>query len=100
MVLIFAAIAGGLVVGWLDLLNYKQRHYLSYVATAALFVMLACLGAKIGCNEEMLHNFSKLGYLSVVLTAGVILGSLCCLWLLVRVFPREEELPAENGGSE
>ena len=58
---IFISIAAGILVGWLDIFNYKTKKYLNHLSTAALLVMLWCLGAKIGCDEELLHNIIETG---------------------------------------
>ncbi|HIU63775.1 MAG TPA: LysO family transporter, partial [Candidatus Avacidaminococcus intestinavium] len=64
-------------------------------STAALLVMLWCLGAKIGCNEELLANLGLLGFKATFIAIGVIIGSLFFLWLLTRFLavelPRIEE---------
>ena len=83
---IFISIAAGILVGWLDIFNYKTKKYLNHLSTAALLVMLWCLGAKIGCDEELLHNLDLLGFRAVIMAGGIIAGSLSLLWIVTRLF--------------
>ena len=83
---IFISIAAGILVGWLDIFNYKTKKYLNHLSTAALLVMLWCLGAKIGCDEELLHNLDLLGFRAVIMAGGIIAGSLVLLWIVTRLF--------------
>ena len=49
-------------------------------------IMLWCLGAKIGCDEELLHNLDLLGFRAVIMAGGIIAGSLSLLWIVTRLF--------------
>ena len=51
--------------------------------------MLWCLGAKIGCDEELLRNLGLLGYRAVIMAFGIIIGSLSLLWLVTRLFAHD-----------
>ena len=51
---IMIAIVLGIAVGCSDLLNYNVKKWLSRFSTVSLFIMLLCLGAKIGCDAELL----------------------------------------------
>ena len=92
---IFISIAAGILFGWLDVFSYKRKEYLNRFSTAALLIMLWCLGAKIGCDEELLTNLGLLGFRSIIMAFGVIGGSLSLLWLVTRLFSddirREEQ---------
>ncbi|MGL5206094.1 MAG: LysO family transporter [Acidaminococcaceae bacterium] len=91
---IFISIAAGILFGCFDVFNYDKKKFLNRLSTAALLIMLWCLGAKIGCDDELLRNLGLLGYRSVVMAFGIILGSLSLLWVVTRVFAhdiRQEE---------
>ena len=49
---IMIAIVLGIAVGCSDLLNYNVKKWLSRFSTVSLFIMLLCLGAKIGCDAD------------------------------------------------
>lgn len=62
---ILIAIALGMILGWLDLFAYKARQWFSRISTSCLLLMLACLGAKIGCDRELLRNLALMGEASL-----------------------------------
>ena len=91
---IFISIAVGILLGCTDIFSFNTKKWLSRFSTAALFVMLWCLGAKIGCDDELLHNFGLLGYKATTISAGVIIGSLASVWFVTKLFAdtiRQEE---------
>ena len=61
MTIIICAITAGILLGWLDVFNYKTKLWLNRVSTVCLFIILLCLGAKIGCDKEMLAKIPVLG---------------------------------------
>ena len=83
---IFISIILGILVGYLNFLKYKTKKVLSFLATFSLFIMLWCLGAKIGCDDVLLANLGLLGLKSIYIALGIIIGSLTLLWLLTRWF--------------
>lgn len=56
---IMIAIVLGIAVGCSDLLNYNVKKWLSRFSTVSLFIMLLCLGAKIGCDAELLGKLDS-----------------------------------------
>lgn len=49
---IMIAIVLGIALGCTDLLNYNVKKWLNHLSTVSLFIMLLCLGAKIGCDAR------------------------------------------------
>ena len=72
---ILIAIVLGMILGWLDVFAYRARQWFSRISTGCLLLMLACLGAKIGCDRELLHNLALMGGQSLVLALAVMGGS-------------------------
>jgi uncharacterized membrane protein YbjE (DUF340 family) len=72
---IIIAILAGIICGWFDLFSYSVRQKFSLLSTGCLLLMLACLGAKIGCDKELLQNLALLGGQSLVLAILIMLGS-------------------------
>lgn len=72
---IMIAIVLGIAVGCSDLLNYNVKKWLSRFSTVSLFIMLLCLGAKIGCDAELLGKLDQLGGKSLVMAVFIIGGS-------------------------
>lgn len=94
---IFISIAAGILFGWLDVFNYNKKKFLNRLSTVALLIMLWCLGAKIGCDEELLRNLGLLGYRAVIMAFGIIIGSLSLLWLVTRLFAHDISQEEQEG---
>ena len=46
MTIIICAITAGILLGWMDVFNYKTKLWLNRISTVCLFIILLCLGAK------------------------------------------------------
>lgn len=94
MEIIILAITAGIIIGWLDVLSYRVKLWLNRLSTACLFLMLICLGAKIGCDANLLGQIARLGRQSLLLGGSAILGSLLLVYVVIRLlatdFPEEE----------
>jgi hypothetical protein len=97
MWLIIVALAAGVAVGACRLLPAAWSALLGRVMTAALFLMLAALGAQIGANRELLANLPALGGRAVVISILSIAGSVAALALVGKRFRLADRL-AERGG--
>ena len=86
---IIIAIGLGTLLGFTDILSYRTKEILSKISTASLLLMLFCLGAKIGCDADLLQKLTILGWKSVVIALSVIIGSVTFLWLLTKLFATE-----------
>ena len=86
---IFISITAVILFGWLDVFNYNKKKILNRLSTVALLIMLWCLGAKIGCDDELLRNLGLLGFRAVIMAFGIIAGSLLLLWLVTRLFAHD-----------
>ena len=86
---IFISITAGILFGCLDVFNYNKKKFLNQLSTVALLIMLWCLGAKIGCDDELLRNLGLLGFRAVIMAFGIIAGSLLLLWLVTRLFAHD-----------
>ena len=86
---IMIAIVLGIAVGCSDLLNYNVKKWLSRFSTVSLFIMLLCLGAKIGCDAELLGKLDQLGGKSLVMAVFIIGGSVLMLWLVLKLFAKK-----------
>ena len=85
MTIIICAITAGILLGWLDVFNYKTKLSLNRISTVCLFIILLCLGAKIGCDKEMLAKIPVLGKQAFVLGSSAILGSMVMFYLLIKL---------------
>ena len=96
MTIIICAITAGILLGWLDVSNYKTKLLLTSVSTVCLFIILLCLGAKIGCDKEMLAKIPVLGQQAFLLGSSAILGSMLMFYIIIRLlapnFDKENEV--------
>ncbi len=92
---IIACIVIGIVLGWFDVFKYKTKLWLNRISTVCLFVMLICLGAKIGCDDNLLAQIDTLGKQSLILGSSTILGTMVMFYLVIKTLGRRFE--AEEG---
>ncbi len=95
---IMVAIVLGITLGWTDVLSYTTKERLNKLSMFCLLVMLFCLGAKIGCDQELLNNLGVLGKQSLFMAMAVITGSICMVFLVYKIFQAEVDDAVENGG--
>lgn len=96
MTIIICAITAGIILGWLDVFNYKTKLWLNRVSTVCLFIILLCLGAKIGCDKEMLDKIPVLGQQAFILGSSAIVGSMLLFYIIIKLlaphFDEENEV--------
>ena len=96
MTIIICAITAGILLGWLDVFNYRTKLWLNRISTVCLFIILLCLGAKIGCDREMLDKIPVLGKQAFLLGSSAILGSMLMFYMIIRLlahnFDKENEV--------
>ncbi len=96
MTIIICAITAGILLGWLDVFNYRTKLWLNRISTVCLFIILLCLGAKIGCDREMLDKIPVLGKQAFLLGSSTILGSMLMFYMIIRLlapnFDKENEV--------
>ena len=96
MTIIICAITAGILLGWLDVFNYRTKLWLNRISTVCLFIILLCLGAKIGCDREMLDKIPVLSKQAFLLGSSAILGSMLMFYMIIRLlapnFDKENEV--------
>lgn len=83
---IIICIVAGILLGWFDILSYKVRMWLNRISLACLFLMLICLGAKIGCDGNLLAQIETLGKQSLILGGSTILGTMVMFYIIIKLF--------------
>ena len=85
-------LVAGIVLGLRDVFNYKTKLWLNRFSTLCLFIILFCLGAKIGCDKEMLERIPVLGRQAFVLGGCAIAGTIVVFYFIIRILaPRFDE---------
>jgi len=86
MVVIISAMAVGMIIGCLNIINYEHKQKLAWLSKLALFIMIFCLAAKIGCDKELLKVLSTLGKNSILMTIGIICGGFLAVTAVRHIF--------------
>ena len=94
---IIFCIVGGILLGWFDVLSFKIKLWLNRLSLACLYLMLVCLGAKIGCDSNLLAQIETLGKQAFILGGCAILGTMVLFYLIIKLLARNFD---EEGESE
>ena len=94
---IIFCIVVGILLGWFDVLNFKIKLWLNRLSLACLYLMLICLGAKIGCDSNLLAQIETLGKQAFILGGCTILGTMLMFYLIIKLLARNFD---EEGESE
>ena len=93
---IIFCIVVGILLGWFDVLNYKEKLWLNRLSLACLYLMLICLGAKIGCDSNLLAQIETLGKQAFILGGCTILGTMLMFYLIIKLFARNFDEEGEG----
>lgn len=91
---IIFCIVVGILLGWFDVLGYRTKLWLNRFSLASILLMLICLGAKIGCDSNLLAQIQTLGKQSFILGGSTIIGTMVMFYIIIKLFARnfdEEE---------
>ena len=94
---IIFCIVVGILLGWFDVLSFKIKLWLNRLSLACLYLMLICLGAKIGCDSNLLAQIENLGKQAFILGGCAILGTMVMFYLIIKFLARNFD---EEGESE
>lgn len=92
---IIFCITVGILLGWFDVLSYKVKLWLNRLSLACLYLMLICLGAKIGCDSNLLAQIETLGKQAFILGGSTIIGTMVMFYIIIKLFARNFD--AEGG---
>lgn len=85
MFIVLACMFAGIGFGFV--LRNRKIHAIHRFILTLIWLLLFLLGLKVGANETIVHQFSKLGFQAFLLATGGTLGSVIAaklLWLSVR----------------
>jgi uncharacterized membrane protein YbjE (DUF340 family) len=94
---IIFCIVVGILLGWFDVLSFKIKLWLNRLSLACLYLMLVCLGAKIGCDSNLLAQIETLGKQAFILGGCCILGTMVMFYVIIKLLARNFD---EEGESE
>jgi uncharacterized membrane protein YbjE (DUF340 family) len=93
---IIFCIVVGILLGWFDVLNFKIKLWLNRLSLACLYLMLICLGAKIGCDSNLLAQIETLGKQAFILGGCTILGTMLMFYLIIKLLARNFDEEGEG----
>ncbi len=70
----------GIALGYL--LRSKKIHFIHWVVTTLIWLLLFLLGLEVGVNETIVRQFGTLGFEAFLLAGGATLGSVVFAWIL------------------
>lgn len=78
----------GIAVGWLLREKKQTRSNIDKAVTWAVYFLLFLLGISVGVNEDIINNFSRIGYKALWLTLGAVGGSVLLAKVVYNLFFR------------
>lgn len=88
MLSIVFIIISGIIVGSFLRKTAVSKH-IGLVISVIIVLLLFFLGVAVGANEEVVKNFSAIGFDAFLLTVGGTLGSVLCAWWVYEFFFKE-----------
>lgn len=78
--------ATGIAIGYLFREKDKIRKNMDRTITWAVYLLLFLLGIFVGTNDEIINNFSRIGYKAFCLTFGAVAGSVLSAKVVYQLF--------------
>ncbi len=91
MITVLVLMTFGILIGWFLHKKEKILKISSELTNWAIYLLLFLLGLSVGTNEEILSNFDKIGYQSIMITVFAVLGSVLVSWLTYILFFKKDE---------
>ena len=86
MVKIALFLAAGFLIGCSGHIKEKGLRWWGRIQTIFLLLLIFCMGASIGRNEEVISSLSRIGMGAFLFAAATAAGSLLLVWLVQRCF--------------
>ncbi len=84
--IVIALFALGILVGRLFREKDTTRKNVDRAVTWSVYLLLFLLGISVGINNDIINNFSRIGYKALWLTLGAVFGSLILAKLVYNLF--------------
>ncbi len=87
----------GIIAGRFFRNSNSARKGIDILVTWAVYILLFLLGISVGINDKIINDFSRIGYTSVLLTIGAVLGSIILAKIVyVYFFDRSSETESKK----
>jgi len=84
--IVITLFAIGIAVGRLFRNKNTTRKNVDRAVTWSVYALLFLLGISVGINDEIINNFSRIGYKALWLTLGAVLGSIILAKIVYNLF--------------
>ncbi len=84
--IVIALFAVGIGIGWLLQEKKTTRKHVDTAVTWSVYLLLFLLGISVGINDEIINNFSRIGYKAFWLTFGAVVGSVLLAKVVYQLF--------------
>ena len=85
MLNIILIILSGIVVGYF-IRKIPQVKYAGNVISLIIMLLLFFMGVSVGANEQVISNFSSIGFDALIITLGGTIATILCAWLVYSMF--------------
>ncbi len=89
--IVITLFAVGILLGRLLREKDKARRNVDLALTWSVYLLLFLLGISVGINEEIIGNFSRIGYKAFWLTIGAVGGSIILAKIVYIIFFKGNE---------
>ena len=89
--IVIALFAAGIMVGRLFREKDKTRKKVDLAVTWSVYLLLFLLGITVGVNDDIIQNFSRIGYKAFWLTIGAVGGSVLLAKIIFNLFFKSNE---------
>jgi len=89
--IVIALFAAGIMVGRLFREKDKTRKKVDLAVTWSVYLLLFLLGISVGVNDDIIQNFSRIGYKAFWLTIGAVGGSVLLAKIIFNLFFKSNE---------
>lgn len=86
MVKIALFLAAGFLIGCSGRVKERGLRWSGRIQTVFLLLLIFCMGASIGRNEEVISSLSRIGIGAFLFAVATAAGSLLLVWLVQKCF--------------
>jgi uncharacterized membrane protein YbjE (DUF340 family) len=76
----------GFIIGYVFRNKTKFILFSNKATTLIIYVLLFLLGIGVGLNKTIVSNMANIGYQSIIITFGAVLGSLIFAYITYKLF--------------
>ena len=84
MEIVLGVMVLGILLGILLRKKPKIIKSAEYLSSWAIYLLLFLLGVSVGLNDDIIHNFEKIGFQAAIIAIASIAGSVFFGWLIYK----------------